>query len=157
MGFKDDRSGIDFTQIGDEFIRIIHDSESHRYLGRKLNLHAKSRIAMEFSNRKQQAWFAFNKHKKVLLNHHISLKKRLKYFDTCVTPAILFALCSFPLRKRELDSLDILQRKMMRRIVGWRRIEGEDWQITMTRMKFRLDRGQNLHRCEEWSIFVMRQ
>ena len=57
-GFKDDRSGIDFTQIGDEFIRIIHDSESHRYLGRKLNLHAKSQIAMEFSNRKQQIWFA---------------------------------------------------------------------------------------------------
>ena len=41
---------------------------------------------------------------------------------------------------------------MMRRIIGRRRIENEDWSITMKRMNDRLDQKQRLFDCEPWSI-----
>ena len=51
-----------------------------------------------------------------------------------------------------LQELYKLQRKMMRRIIGWRRIENEDWSMSMKRMKDRLDQGHRLLYCEPWSI-----
>ena len=51
-----------------------------------------------------------------------------------------------------LAALGILQRKMMRRIVGWRKIPGEDWRDTMVRMNRRLQTAQVQYYCEPWSI-----
>ena len=99
--------------------------------------------------RKKQVWFIFNKYKKVLLNNHVSLGKRLQYFDACATPAAIYGLSLFPLRRSELDSLDILQRKILRRIVGWRRIDTESWRDTIDRMNQRLLHGQTLFRYED--------
>ena len=84
---------------------------------------------------------AFGKHIKVLLDHNISLQLRLKYFDTCVGPALLFGTAVLPMTRTQLQDLDRLQRKMLRRIVGWRRIEGEDCRDTMVRMNQRLSRA----------------
>ena len=35
-------------------------------------------------------------------------------------------------------------------------IDGEDWKDTMKRMKIRLERGQDLHYCQSWSISFAR-
>ena len=90
------------------------------------------------------------------MNNHVSLGKRIRYFDVCVTPAILFGLSTLPLRQKDLDMLDILQRQMLRRIIGWRRKDGESWHDTMERMNLRLSHGQSLHSCEDWSCLVLR-
>ena len=34
----------------------------------------------------------FNQHRETLLNRHVSLKLRLKFFDSIISPAILFGL-----------------------------------------------------------------
>ena len=47
--------------------------------------------------------------------------------------------------------MDRLQRKMVRRIIGWRRIPGEEWKDTMRRMKCRVEYAKNLHNFEDWS------
>ena len=39
----------------------------------------------------------------------------------------------------------------MRRIVGWRRIEGESWRRTMARMNSRLREGQQRYTCQQHS------
>ena len=111
---------------------------------------------MELSHRMHQAWHAFHKHRKVLMNHHVSLYARLKYFDACVSPTILFALCTLPLTRRKLLALDVIQRRMLRRIVGWRRNEGEPWRDTMIRMNERLARADRLYHCELWSMAYAR-
>ena len=105
----------------------------------------------EFRHRISQAWAAFNKHKKVILNKHVSLARRLRYFDSCVTPAIQFGLCTLPMTKHKLDQLDILQRKMLRRIIGWRRVEDEPWRDTMKRMNQRMEHAEQLYTCKVWS------
>ena len=68
----------------------------------------------------------------------------------CVSPSVLFALSVFPVKKSQLLALDILQRKMLRRIVGWRRLPDESWRDTMVRMNTRLQHASSLYYCESW-------
>ena len=133
---------VDYIEVHGEFIKVLHDHEFHRYLGRHLCLSASDRIDAEFRHRKHQAWAAFHKHKKVILNKHVSLAKRLQYFDMCVTPSMLFSLSSFPLSSAKLQEMDRLQRRMLRRIIGWRRFDDEDWRHTMTRMNDRMSQAR---------------
>ena len=98
---------VDVVQINGDFVEILRLAESHRYLGRKLNLSI-HRCDIEFKNRVQQAWYAFKKHQKVLLNRNVSLKQRLQYFDMCISPCLLFALAVFLISKSQLEQMDIL-------------------------------------------------
>ena len=82
----------------------------------------------------------------------MSLGHRLKFFNICVTPSLLFGLSVLPLSHTQLKEMDALQRKMLRRIVGWRRIADEPWRLTMTRMNQRLAYGQTTHYCQPWSL-----
>ena len=151
-----DKAAIGFAELDDDFVMVLDDNESHRYLGKKLSISGTNRNLIEFKSRKQIAWMAFGKHIKVLLDHNISLQLRLKYFDACVGPAILFGTAVLPMTRTQLQDLDRLQRKMLRRIVGWRRIEGEDWRDTMVRMNQRLSRAEQLYFCQPWSISFAR-
>lgn len=141
---------MDNVEIDGDFIQILQLDVSHRYLGRHLNL-SNQRCDMELKHRKQQVWFAFKKHQKVLLNKNVSLKKRLQYFDMCISPCILYALVAFPMSKSHLEQVYILQRKMIRIIVGWRRNANEDWRNIMRRMKMRLEKARDLFAWKNWS------
>ena len=148
---EDDDADKDYVDINGEFVRILQVDSYHRYLGRLLSLSYEKRTFTEFDHRKKQAWKVFYKHKKVLFNAHVSLRRRLYFFDVCVTPVILFSLSVLPVSKSKIKELDRLQRKMLRRIIGWRRTPNEDWHDTMKRMNDRLENAQSLYYCEDWS------
>ena len=74
---QDENTRLDYVEIGDGLVQILHPDQSHRYLGKMLSMSAELRGSIEFNHRKQQAWIAFHKHKQILLNQNISLKKRL--------------------------------------------------------------------------------
>ena len=93
----DEDCTVDYIDIAGELVRVLHGDQWHRYLGRRLSLSSAERTNIDFKYRKQQAWFAFSKHKKIILNKHISLEKILHYFDTCVSPAMLLGLSTFPM------------------------------------------------------------
>ena len=78
---------------------------------------ASDRNLIEIKSRTQIAWMAFDKHIKVLLDRNISLQLRLKYFDACVGPAILFGTIVLQMTRTQLQDFDRFQRKMFRRIV----------------------------------------
>lgn len=40
---------------------------------------------------------------------------------------------------------------MLRRIIGWRRTEDEEWAIIMRRMNERRKSAEELYKCEPWS------
>ena len=67
----------------------------------------------------------FHKDKHILLNKHVSLVLRLKLFDAVVSPAMLFGLATLPLTKGCLQKLGVVQRRMLRSIVGWVRIHDD--------------------------------
>ena len=87
----EDFENLGHVEINGESVQILHTEEFHRYLGRHICMSDNLRLEIEYKHRKQQAWASFHKHKKVLLDHKVSLKSRLHYFDVCVMPTILFA------------------------------------------------------------------
>ena len=113
----------------------------------------------EIAHRIQSAWFKFGKHARVLTNNNISIKLRLKLFDIAISPALLFGLSALPVHEDSYNKIDIVQRKMLREIVGWVRYESEGWDITMHRMNDRLCQALCQYKVCPWSerIQVMKQ
>ena len=68
-----------------------------------------------------------------------------------MTSSILYAFAVLPIGKHEKEQLDITQRKMMRLIVGWTRHAGEDWDITMQRMKDRVQCALDIFPIMTWT------
>ena len=62
----------------------------------------------------------------------------MKLFISTVLPCLMFGLSSVPLQSKHLKMIQTTQNKMMRRMVGWRRLQNEPWSDTMHRMKQRV-------------------
>lgn len=100
-----------------------------------LFLNATSTLShLELQHRIQIAWHAFHKHRRWLLNRNIQIQLRLRLFSSAVTPSALFTTSVLSLTRAQLNRLGFVQRKMLRYIVRWVRINGEDWEIAMHRM-----------------------
>lgn len=127
-----------FLDIADSMVEIVQAEASHKYLGTYLSGEFVFRENVEINHRIKCAWFAFGRHSHVLCNRNVSIKLRLKLFDSVVTPTILFGLAILPLSQMSLREIEIVQRKMMRKIPGWVRMPDESWEETMRRMKERV-------------------
>ena len=108
---------IDFVELNGEFVKILEENDSHRYLGKTNSTSAPNRHIIEIKNRKQVLWVTFGNYISFLLNRNVSLQLRLKYFDVCIGPALLFGTSVLPISKAQLQEFDRLHRKMLRRIV----------------------------------------
>ena len=96
-----------------------------------------NRGRIEVQHRIKIAWMTFGRHSKTFCYKNISIKLRLKLFDSVVSPSLLFGLAVLPLRVSCIEKLNVVQRKMMRKNVGWVRISEEPWGNTMRRMALR--------------------
>ena len=76
---------------------------------------------------------------------------RLKLFDAIISPTLLFGLVALPMHGSNLEKLDVVQQKMLRKIVGWVRYSEEDWETTMRRMKCRVRSGLDQYNVAIWS------
>ena len=110
-------------------------------MGRHLSGDLEERADVEAKHRIQQAWFKFHQHQRVITNQQISIKFRMKLFDAAISPSLLFGMATIPLYENLATKIDIVQRKMMRRIVGWTRVPGEEWELTMRRMGEKVSRA----------------
>ena len=86
-----------------------------------LNISHSCRTVFGLDFRRKQAWGVFYKLKNILFDQNVSLNLRLKLFDACCTPVALFGLSVLSLTVKDRKVFDILQRRMLRRIIGWRR------------------------------------
>ena len=147
-----------FVDIGDMMIEILSNEKSHKYLGRNINLFAEHRTECEVNHRLQLAWAKFHQNRKWLLDHHIPLSLRLRFFDAVVSPTAVFAGSVLSFKKSDFSKIDIVQRRMLRNIIGWRRRAGETWETTMHFMKIRLENALKAFPVACWSdrIFGMR-
>ena len=127
-----------YVEVSQDLVHVLHERSSHKYLTRDIPGNLKPRGCVELHHRKTIAWAKFNKHRAMLTNKHVSLKLRLKFFTAVVTPAMLFSLHTLALTKVQLKNVNVLQRKMLRSIVGWVRLNGDDWSETIRRMNHRL-------------------
>jgi hypothetical protein len=92
------------------------------------------------------------------MDPHIPLTLRLRFFDAIISPTALFGCAVLSHTREESSKMDVAQRKMLRNILGWRRLAGEDWEVTMHNMKVRLSNALEKFPIAAWSdcIFRMR-
>ena len=148
-----DHDSISFVNIGDDFIEILRSSDCHRVLGKDVNL-TQNRAQIEIAHRLRLAWASFHKHRKALTNRGVSLRLRLRLFHSVVSPVALFGLSCISLTDGLLRKIDVVQRRMLRCIVGWTRIPDEDWEITMRRMRDKVNRATKLISLWPWSYYI---
>ena len=102
------------------------------------------------------AWMKFNQHRETLLNRHVSLKLRLKFFDSIISPAILFGLTTVPLSAAQLSKLDIVRRRMLRSIVGWDPVVNGDWHDAMSIMNQKLQNAYRIYPTKSWPERILK-
>ena len=132
-------------------LEVLTGKQFHKYLGRKRPGNLAVRTSTEVAARMQSAWAKFHRHRDELTDKQVSLRARLKLFDTVVTPSMLFGFGTCPLSAVQLQQLDVLQRRMMRIIAGWTRYNGEDWSQTMRRIRGKVHNALRLHPMPPWS------
>ena len=140
-----------YAEVSQDLVHVLHGEASHKYLGRHIPGNLKQRGRVELHHRVTSAWAKFNKHRTLLANKHVSLKLRLKFFNAVITPVMLFSLHTLALTKIQLESINVLQRKMLRSIVGWVRMSGENWSETMRQMNHRISVALELFPIPPWT------
>ena len=111
----------------------------------------KERGRLELAHRVQIAWMRFHKHRDIFLDKNINIRSRLKFFQSVISTTVLYGLPACALTGQQVESLDILQRKTIMRIVVWARVDGEEWCETMRRMRTKVDSALRLQPVEVWS------
>ena len=81
----------------------------------------------------------------------------MRLFDTVVTPTVLYGLVSAPLSATLMQKLDISQRCMLRRLVGWVCYDTDTWEDKGRRMKLRMEKAMQLYPLEAWSAKLQGQ
>jgi len=138
------------TSVG--FLELVSAGSFHKYLGRSWPGNLCNRGEAAVSHRIGCAWAKFRNQEATLMNKSISLALRLKLFNTTVTPALLYSLDTCPLTDRLLRKLDVIQRKMLRKIIGWVFGDPEDtWEEIGRRMKMRMTAGLQSYPIQDWS------
>ena len=133
-------TGSLFVEVCGEMVGALTGDQTHKCLGRRLCGSLARRHVVEFKHRVQLAWHG-----------HVSIKLRMKFFDAVVTPTILFGLHTLAFTGVQLSKLDSIQRRMLRSMVGWIRIQDESWHDTMSRMKIRVAKALHQHPIETWT------
>ena len=117
------------------FVELIAAGHTHKYLGRAWPGNLRDRGGAALDHRVSCAWAKFRENEASLMNRNINIKLRLKLFSATVSPTLLYSLDTCPLTLHQLSKLDILQRKMIRKMVGWIFDEDESWTERGRRMK----------------------
>ena len=130
---------------------MLHGEQNHKYLGKKLSGDLRKRAMVDIQHRSQIAWMKFNEHRDTLLNRHVSLKLRLKLFDSVITPTIVFGLMTCPLTSNQLQKLEVVRNRMLRSIVGWAPLADNDWHALMQKMNKKLENAQQIFNVRPWT------
>ena len=109
-------SCVTSTTINDMRIEVLSNDKSTAYLGRALrptDMHDE-----ELGSRLSKAWKRFGEYKKELTNAGISIKLRLKLFDTIITPTVLYGSASWAQSSQRGRRLCNTQKRMLRVVAG---------------------------------------
>ena len=131
------------VDIGGKQVQVLAYDDSTKYFGRKLTL--SDYHSCELHNRTTTAWRKFHSLRQELTCKTHSLRDRLRLFNTTITPTILYGCQAWTLTKTMAVSLQRLQRRMLRLIIG-----------TPRRRFPSLDQHDDHHHVEPWFDFLKR-
>ena len=141
------------TQVG--FMELVPAGCTHKYLGRSWPGDFRKRGEVAVNHRISCAWMKFKEFESTLVNKSVSLRLRLKLFAAIVSPTVLYSLGTCPLTEKLLQKLDVTQRRMIRKMIGWVSIQDDDsWEDVGHNMKIRMNAALALFPVPAWSDSV---
>ena len=111
--------------VSGEVVELIGREGSERYLGRKLCLGEYHQT--ELDNRLRGAWAAFTKFKCVFKSRAYTFRLKAKLFESTVSPVLLYSSASWTLTQDMESKILTTQRRMLRTMLGKKRLPTEDW------------------------------
>ena len=107
------------------------------------------------TNRLRCAWAKFHAFRQALVDKNVDTKLRLRLFNAVVTPTALYGLIAAPLTAKDLESLVVVQRKMIRSIVGHVKLVGEDWADVHRRMNCKIAGALERQAVPDWAEVLL--
>ena len=138
------------VEAGGGFIEVARRNEKHTYLGNAFAGNLRHRGKGILDNRLRCAWSKFHMFRHSLTNKHVDIKLRLRLFDAVVSPAVLYGLSTAPLTSAAVECLAIAQRKMLRLIVGYVKLDGDSWADMYRRLRQKLATAMDKCSVKEW-------
>ena len=125
-----------------------------KYLGKKSSGDLRFRSKPAADHRVACAWMKYKAFQHVFENKMVSIFLRLRMFDSVITSTTLFAMETVPLTDQLQNRLDVVQRTMLRRMIGWVCISEESFAERGHRMKEQMRKIQEKHSMESWSSLL---
>ena len=98
---------------------VVKDSfGTHKWLGCMLSAIGSGNADADITYHLQAAARAFHSNKWMFLHRNVSIKSKLKLFEATVTPIACFAAGHRSIRQRDLHTLDVEFRRLVRSVVG---------------------------------------
>ena len=135
-------------------VNILGKHSRHKYLGRNVTGDLKNRGKSTVDHRLACAWMKFRSLQHVFEDKHVSIKLRLKLFESVVSSTLLYGLETTPLTQSLLNRINIVQRVMLRRIIGWICYDDDTWEERGRRMAEKLRCCPLLYPVQVWSVTV---
>ncbi len=110
----------------------------------------------EFERRFRAAWCAFHKHADTLCCKAAPLGKRLEFLHKVVVPALFWCAGSWHLRSQKYVALRGLQRKMIRKMMCFKKNAEEDLETFMKRTETAITSAMIRHHIVSWDVYARR-
>ena len=136
-------------RCGDCDVQVLQEGEAEKYLGRTLSVDEPRRV--EFENRLAMGWAAFFKLKGALCNRLVSLRERLKLFEACVSPCVLYACGTWTMTEDMSRKLRVTRRKMLRWMIKPSRRIDEEWPEYVQRATNLCEDIASNSGCKDWN------
>jgi len=136
-------------------VKILPETESERYLGRKLSF--ADCYGVELNNRIASAWAAFHNHKSELCSRYYRLTDRVKLFDAVVSSAALYGSAAWALTQKQEKKLITVRRTMLRYVFCIHRSKDEDWPCFLKRAACKVEEIAEQKGMESWVVGYRRR
>ena len=115
MAWTHSSFGCQSLQIGANTFMILDESDSEKYLGRKLCLNGCQ--STELQHRIASGWAKFQSFRGELMGRNYSIKSRLRLFEAVVSTTVLSGSCTWALTHTMNQTLDRVRRRMLRLVL----------------------------------------
>ena len=145
-------SAVASVTVQGMIIEVLEPSRSTMYLGRAMSF--TNAHSTELHHRLSKAWAKFGLFRNELTDRSVPLGLRLKLFQSILTPTVLYGCSSSVLTSAMEDKLRSTQMKMLRTILGRRRLitDGglESWVDWVKRTTREARQALESHGVKDW-------
>ena len=78
-------------------------------------------------------------------------------FDSVVTPSVLYGLTTAPFTANNFEQLAVAQKKMLRLIVGYVKLDSDTWADMYRRMKDKIQNAATIFPFRDWAVTLQQR